>query len=366
MDEINLPSIEDLLRDLSDDAPSGRDLRIDTTPQSIYFRLRDARSEARAQERAVDTDPSATDDGSRRWIDVGTLATAAILNESKDLEVAAWLTESMVRAHGLCGLAAGAELMCGLVERFWARNLFPQPDEDGVGDRLAPVAGLDGEGGNGTLLQPLRKLAMFERGDGTAVAFWQFEQSEEVASLTGPARGNQRLTADIPPFAVLEAEARGAGRRSLAKVVTDAGRAIAAWQALGVALDAAAGRDAPSTTRVLDLLTKLHRVASRYAGLPEETGEPAAEAEAVPASAAATPPAPAPPAKMDREVLLAELSRIAALFRKAEPNAPISYTIDEAVRRARLSLPELLREMMPDEGLRAALLGGLGISRTAQ
>ena len=366
MDEINLPSIEDLLRDLSDDTPSGRDLRIDTTPQSIYFRLRDARSEARAQERAVDTDPSATDDGSRRWIEVGTLAAAAIRDESKDLEVAAWLTESMVRSHGLAGLAAGAELMGGLVERFWARNLFPQPDEDGAGDRLAPIAGLDGEGGNGTLLQPLRKLAMFERDDGTVVAFWQFEQAEEVASLSDPARRNQRLTAGIPPFAELEAAARGAGRTSLAKVVADAAGAIAAWQALGLSLDAAAGRDAPSTARVLDLLTKVHRVAARYAGLPDETSEPATEAEAIPDAGSATSPAPAAIAKPDREALLAELTRIAGLFRKAEPNAPISYTIEEAVRRARLSLPELLREMMPDEGPRAALLAGLGISQTVQ
>ncbi len=78
-------------------------------------------------------------------------------------------------------------------------------------------------------------------------------------------------------------------------------------------------------------------------------------------AAAAPPPADVPP---DRETLLIEISRIAALFRKAEPNSPIGYTLDEAVRRARLGLPELLKEMMPEAGPRAALLVGLGIRST--
>ena len=62
-----LPDVEDFLRYINEVAPVGRDLRLDTSPQSIYFRLRDARSEARAQERVADTDPAATDTGLRHW-----------------------------------------------------------------------------------------------------------------------------------------------------------------------------------------------------------------------------------------------------------------------------------------------------------
>ncbi|GGF34656.1 type VI secretion protein [Aliidongia dinghuensis] len=335
------------------------------TPQSLYFRLRDARSEGRAQERIADNDPTATDDGFRHWTAVRELAIAALAAETKDLEIAAWLTESLVRCDGLAGLVVGAELLRGLVERFWERNLFPPPDEDGLEGRLAPIAGLDGEGGNGALLQPLRKLVMFERGDGTPVSFWQFEQSEDVAALADTARKNQRLAAGVPPFAELEAEARGAGRPMLAAMVADAAHAIAAWRALKTALDAAAGRDAPALGRVLDLLNKLHRVAARYAGLPAA----AVEATAVEAIQAADVPVvhvQAAEAQPDREALLAELSRIAALFRKTEPNSPISYTLEEAIRRARLTLPELLKEMMPDAAPRAALLVGLGINATLE
>lgn len=40
---------------VSDDAPAGPDLRGDLSPQSLYFRLRDARAEARSAERRADS-----------------------------------------------------------------------------------------------------------------------------------------------------------------------------------------------------------------------------------------------------------------------------------------------------------------------
>ena len=42
-----------LLAPISEEAPAGSDLRTDYSPDSIYYRLRDARAEARAAERAV-------------------------------------------------------------------------------------------------------------------------------------------------------------------------------------------------------------------------------------------------------------------------------------------------------------------------
>jgi type VI secretion system protein ImpA len=43
-----------LLTPISAEAPAGSDLRQDYSPDSFYYRLRDARSEARAAERAID------------------------------------------------------------------------------------------------------------------------------------------------------------------------------------------------------------------------------------------------------------------------------------------------------------------------
>ncbi|MDB5398398.1 MAG: hypothetical protein JWQ55_416 [Rhodopila sp.] len=363
--EENLPVMADLLRRFDGDTPTGRDLRLDVTPQSVYFRLRDARAGARAEERSADVDPAATETGFHQWMTVRELAIAALTSNTKDIEIAAWLTESLVRSNGLPGLCAGAQLMRGLVEAFWDQGLFPGLGEDGAEDRLAPIAGLNGEGGNGTLLQPLRKLVLFERNDGAPLSFWQFEQSEDVDSLSDAARKAQRIAGGVKPFAELEAEARSIGRPMLAIVAEQSVRAIADWDALETALDHAAGRDAPSIRRISDLLKKLRRVAERYAGVVAPPAELAVQGtEPEPAVAATTDPqgnSGSDRSGPNRETLLTEIVRIATLFRTAEPNSPLGYTLEEAVRRARLGLPELLKEMMPDAAPRTALLSSLGI-----
>jgi type VI secretion system protein ImpA len=62
-----------------------------------------------------------------------------------------------------------------------------------------------------------------------------------------------------------------------------------------------------------------------------------------------------------REDMLKELGRIADYFRRTEPHSPLAYTLEEAVRRGRLTWPELLEEVVPDSGVRGAILVMLGI-----
>ena len=107
------------------------------------------------------------------------LALKTLMETAKDLEVAAWLTKGLVRSHGLAGLAAGAQVIGGLAERYWD-GLFPLPDEDGMETRVSPVTGLNGRDGNGSLMQPLYKLVLFRRPDGAPVAVYQYQQIEKL------------------------------------------------------------------------------------------------------------------------------------------------------------------------------------------
>jgi len=351
-----------ILQPLEGGSPAGRDLRLDVTPQSPYFRLRDARSEARAEERQADNEPDAGDNGSRHWNTVKELALTVLESTSKDLEIAAWLTESLVRSEGLSGIETGARILSGLVESFWNAGLFPAIDEDGMETRLASIGGLNGQGGTGTLLQPLRKIVLFERQDGTPVTVWQFEQSEDVAGIGDATRRNQRLASGVAPLAELEGDARGVGQAALAEIGRQVVGAIDAWQALDEALVKAASAEAPSTRRVAELLDKIKRIVERYVEeLPvQNAAAPNTMTEQAEADHPEAPRTPFVP-QMDREGLLAEITRIAALFRVNEPNSPLGYTLDEAVRRARLGWPELLKELVPDAGSRAGFLSSLGI-----
>ena len=75
-----------LLTPISEDAPAGTDLRQDYSPDSLYYRLRDARAEARAAERGIDG--GATGTGSPpQWRAVHDLAMQALSQKTKDLEL---------------------------------------------------------------------------------------------------------------------------------------------------------------------------------------------------------------------------------------------------------------------------------------
>ena len=359
-----------LLDAIGDDAAAGDDPRADISPASHYFRLRDARADARAAERQTDSD-STRPGGAENWQLVREHASSILGEVGKDIEVAAWLTEALVRLDGINGLADGVWLMAGLVERYWDAGLFPLPDEDGLEGRISPLAGLNGIGADGTLMQPLRKLTLFARADGVPVTVWRFEQAEEVEGIGDAARKKQRLAAGALPIRTLEEEARTFGAAHLGEVGQGARRALKGWQALGVLLDRLAGSASPPTSRVAGVLEKILRVAERYApaqsaeaAAPEpdteaETTEPVPEGDE--AAGAGRRERPAAPPRPTRDEMLAGLAAIAEFFRVHEPHSPLSYTLDEAVRRGRLSWPELLGEVVPDPAARAVILSQLGI-----
>jgi type VI secretion system protein ImpA len=352
--------IEALLAPIPGDAPQGVDIREDFSAASPYNRLRDARSEARDAERAHDKGEADARDPTPLWRSVREIALKTLAENTKDLEVAAWLTEALVRSHGLAGLAAGAEVMGGLAERYWD-GLFPLPDEEGMETRVSPVTGLNGRDGPGSLMQPLYMLTLFRRrADDTPVALYQYQQAEKVSTTS-----NDRRAA----FEALEKEAV-LDKATFATVLTDAWAAREAWQSMANAMDAKAGADGPSTTAVRDLLSAIVDIAKRYA--PAEAvaaaGAPPAEPEGGdvasaddPVAAGAAAAAPQPGRLNTREDALRVLGEIADFFRRTEPHSPISYTLDEAVRRGRLSWPELLQEVVADVNARNGILTMLGI-----
>lgn len=347
----------------------GRDLREDFSPQSLYYRLRDARAEARAAERSADSDGS-DEQSPPQWRTVRELASTALATETKDLEIAAWYTEALVRSDGVSGLAAGALLIDGLVRNFWDAGVFPLPDEDGISTRVAPITGLNGQSSDGTLIQPLRKMSLCRRPSGGALYYYQFEDSTVVAGIADPARRQARLSSGSLVFDDVETWCRAAGQAHFAGLATLVAEARAAWVAMAETLDAKAGSDSPATSRVRDLLGNMADAAGRY-GTPGGTpglGVADASATASEAGSASTTltssggsTGTAPAAGATREDMLRDISRIAAWFRRAEPTSPISNTLDDAVRRARMSLPQLLAELVDDRGARNAILSSLGI-----
>ena len=354
--------LEALLAPLADgEQGAGQDLRLDYSPTSYYQRLRDSRAAARAEERSRDA--SGEEDGAeaRGWYDVLAVGQEAIALHSKDIEVAAWLTEALVRLQGLKGLTDGARLIAGLCERYWDAA-FPRPDEDGMEARSRPIGGLAGTKPDGTVMQPLRRIPLFQRADGSPVSLYQWEQSEQAVTLD-ETRQAARYNAGVPRLSDLEAEARLDRERMRGTAILLLG-ASEAWKALELVLDAKLGSDSPSIRSVQQVLDRSLEVLKRLGGVPEAE-------EATPAEDATAPAAPSgtngqagaarPAGVMTRESALQDLDRIADYFRKTEPHSPLAYTLEEAVRRGRMTLAELLAEVLPDTSARRDMLQRLGI-----
>src|SRR3954447_11234919 len=115
-----MPLTADLLAPISEAEPAGADLRWD----DVYRQIKEARRED-------DDAPMGAWQYARKtadWALVARLATEALQRRTKDLQIAAWLTEALLRREGLAGLRSGLELMHELVERYWD-GLYP-PIED--------------------------------------------------------------------------------------------------------------------------------------------------------------------------------------------------------------------------------------------
>jgi len=362
---IGLPA---MLAPLPGDVPVGADLRSDFSATSPYYRLRDARAEARATERSADGGQADAKAAPADWRSVRQIAVAVLKETTRDLEIAAWLTEALVRGEGIEGLAIGARLMDGLVRNFWSAGLYPQEDEDGVVTRVAPITGLNGEGGDGTLIQPLRKQTFFNRPDGSPVAFWEYDASLKLQGEADAKKRQARIAAGVTPFEEMEGFARAAGSANYVALRRNLKLAQDSWSQLSSALDEAAGRDSPPTGRVREILEEMQQATARYApaeqDAPEE--EDAAKDDTVEETGPAGPSRASGGTRLPtREDMLRDLVRIADFFRRTEPHSPLAYTLDDAVRRGRMTWPELLAEIVPDSAARTQMLVQLGIKPPA-
>lgn len=363
--------LEALLAPLADGNGGGEDLRADDSYTSLYQRVRTHRNDARTGERAIDSgDPEANPAAiATAWREVKKLGIEAIRGKSKDFEIAAWMAEALVRVDGLPGLADAAALIAGLCDQYWDSGFPGLDSEDGLDDRGAPIGGLSGEGADGTLMASIRRYPLFQRGDGSDGDLFTWQRSEETAAIADAERKQARLDAGVPDFDMLQNEAR-ASVGTLRAVGQEARAALVAWTAMDAALSNRFGGNAPSTRRVSEALQSIIDLVTRIAGAPSEATDAVeevssqADAGAVAAgggAAAAASGGGGPKPLRTREDAIRQLEEIADFFRKTEPHSPLAFTLDDAVRRARMSLPDLLAEVLPDYSARRMLLTALGI-----
>jgi type VI secretion system protein ImpA len=362
-------NLESFLAPISGAAACGIDLR-DPVSQSTYTQMRDARREARDMERKADEDGQVTTSFPREWGRVLELTQGSLTRESKDLEVACWLLEALVRIKGFAGLRDSLALLKALISKYWG-SLHSVTDEEGMASFLLPITSLNGTERDGTLIQPLKKIPM-TAGGSVSFAAYHHQQALVLGQVTDKATRERRLASGIPTLEAFEQAVRASPKEFRESLWWSLVDSLAELEALRVELAAKCGDATPPLSKIRETLEATQDILRPWAPAARTTAstevrEPAAGlngngvAQEHHANGEETSELSVTHNLNSREEALHTLAKVSAYFRATEPHSPIAFALDDLIRRARMTLPELLAELLPDVNARRTFLTSAGI-----
>lgn len=357
MASLAILDIQDLLAPISAEQPSGKDLRLDSSPLSSYQTIKTARYAARdAEKNNLYNEGSGEAD--EYWRKILTLAPKILREESKDLEVATWLTEALVRRYGFCGLRDSLQLIEGLLERFWDQ-LYPMPDEDGIETRVAPLAGLNGTSNEGVLIAPIRRIPLTEGHTPGPFAYYQYQQAVDLERITNDDLRESKAEKLGFTLANIEQAVTESDESFFVDLLGDMKTVVEGCRAIEKMLDNLCGSaDAPSTRAIVTTVEECRSAVNHIAKhkLPIETELLLAEELPIEGTTAPTVKSNTANvianAAISRDIAFKQLLEIAQFFRKTEPHSPVSYALEKAVKWGNMSLEDLIVELIPDSSSR--------------
>jgi type VI secretion system protein ImpA len=356
--------IDKLVAPIPGPKPTGKDLREELSPSSAYYAIKEVRNVARAAERQLvgDSDePAAPGD----WRPVLQIGTKTLAEQTKDLETTAYLIEALVRLHGFAGLRDGFRLARELVENYWD-GLYPLPDEDGLDTRVAPLAGLNGDDAEGTLLVPIARVPITEATSIGRLDRTHFHQAVALGKVADAKAREQMIAEGALTLAAFQKAVGESSAPFYSNLVEDLGQCLEELTQLDAALLSRCNGHAPPTSQIrtalescLDVIKEVARdklqVASASADPAADNGAP------VPAPGSAAAPGEAADPLHTREDAFRHLLKIAAFFQRTEPQSILPHALEQVVRWGRTPLAELLTELISNDGSRMELFKQVGI-----
>ncbi|MEJ2670439.1 MAG: type VI secretion system ImpA family N-terminal domain-containing protein, partial [Gammaproteobacteria bacterium] len=250
---------------ITESQPTGRNLREDGSPLAPYHQLRDARALARNAERAALAEGEVVYFALETWQTVYDLCAELLEQQSKDMEVVAWLIESLIRLRGFQGFAVGFSTATALINRYGVA-LHPQPDEEGLMTQLGPLLGLCGFGSDGPLVSPLKSLPLTEVVDTGALATWQCEQIFEVDRMSDSKKKAARLAQGVATREVLDKTVAASSDAFLLARETELIAAIDAFDQFQSVVAHYADADTQPTRKLAECLDACRQMLTYIAG----------------------------------------------------------------------------------------------------
>jgi type VI secretion system protein ImpA len=371
-DVLSKPPVLDfdaLLAPISDENPAGESLR--------YSGLYDEINEARRADKDVNQGDWQTELKVADFRKVIDLAVPALTSQSKDVQVAAWLSEALVNQHGFTGLRDGAKLLSSLQDRFWD-TAHPEIDEGDMEGRANAVSLLELKGAlalkNVKITQgncysygdweDAKRFAMPDNFDSLDAETQesirgQLEQAERDGRCNGEAwrkavAQTRRQFCEETNLAIEECWAE---LKELNRVIEERydRNQMPGLSALNKSLD-------DVHTQVKKLLEQ-KRVEE-----PDEsdaTGE-YVDGEASDGSNGAVRSGGVGGPVQSRADALRRLGEIAAFFQRTEPHSPVALLVQRAVKWGNMPLEGWLRDVIKDENVLSQVKETLGLAAAGE
>lgn len=333
---------DDLLTPIPGDNPGGEDVRY----KPVYDQIK----EARRQDEEVATGVWETTTKRADWNTVIKLSQEVLAKQSKDLQVAAWLTEALLHKEGAPGLAQGLDLCRALVEQFWD-HLYPELEDGDAELRSVPLQFIVARAESRLRFQPIMKpdVDYYRWKDASLIPTEEESYSDDSK--------RQRRAAAVADGKLLPEQLEAAFAETplefFAKLRDDLGVARASVEALEPLAAEKFGEYAPGFGGLKDCLEELSAAVrglwKKKGGVDSLAEEPAPEEIPPPEPQAAggeaapvEPVASAPPRRaagaaqaavpLDAADAAARIAAIARWYREQNAYSPVPFLLLRALR----------------------------------
>jgi len=356
-----MPLRDDLLNPIAGDNPAGVDLRYDP----VYEKIKEARRED-------DDAPQGEWQRARKvadWPLVIKLAGDALATRSKDLQLAAWLGEAMLRREGFGAFRATLDVTRGLLDKYWD-SVYPEIEDGDLELRAAPLEWI------GLKLDMPAKMAALNR---AGHSYLQYAEARSIGTeqeaendAAKRAKRDEAVAAKKPTIEEFDKAFADTPKAFVKQLASDVAATIESLQALDDFARDKFGDAAPSFLKLREVLQEVQRVVGQLLARKLEQDPDPVEAAPVAAGAASDASGAAlgtagdgarvlSAEPVDRNDAASRVISAARFLRRTEPLSPSSYLMLRALRwgelRAAGSNPDPKLLEAPTTQMRTQLRG---------
>ncbi|MGB6721227.1 MAG: type VI secretion system protein TssA, partial [Terracidiphilus sp.] len=339
-----MPLRDDLLNPIAGENPSGANLRY----EKVYDQIKEARTE---DDESIPSGAWARQAKKADFNLVIKLAGEALANKSKDLQLAAWLTEAHVKKEGIGLIQPCLKLIRDLQEQFWD-TLYPEIDEGDLGMRTVPV-----EWAASRVAAILREAPITRDG----LNYYQYKESRSIGyeadaqyNDAKTAQRTQAIADGKPTAEDFDKSFNSTPKSWYVQMEAAFQSSMETVEELQVYCEEKYGDDGPAFGKLRTALEEVGQVAGSLlnekrktepdAPPPEEAAEPEPEPEPEAAAesdaTAEAAPAAAKPRSgktltlepVDKDDAMARVQACANFLQKENPASPVAYLLQASLR----------------------------------